>query len=232
MVTLDVQYSSATNDWGPLRDAVLAAEADGFAITWVLDHVDGAMVRGDRPLLECFTLLGALAAATSTIGLGSLVANVANRHPGILAAAASSVDRISGGRFVLGVGAGAAPGSRWAGEHERLGIPLRTPMAARHAAVAQAIAVVRAEGVRAPVVVGVNSVSLAGLAGRLADGVNLRLDHPRADAFVAAAREAAGDRPFEVSAWTAGEVDDALPAVERLGVDRLVLTRLGPLPRV
>ena len=102
---IDIQFSPAANDWPALRDAVLRAEADGYDTTWVFDHFDGAMIQGDRPMLECFTLLGALAAATTTIGLGPLVANVANRHPAVLAAAASSVQRISGGRLVLGLGA-------------------------------------------------------------------------------------------------------------------------------
>ena len=75
MIT-DIQFSSGRNDWPTLRDAVRRAEQDGFATTWVFDHFDGAMIGGDRPMLEAFTLLGALAAATSTIGLGTLVANV------------------------------------------------------------------------------------------------------------------------------------------------------------
>ncbi len=228
---VDVQYSSATNDWPTLRDAVLAAEAAGVGTTWVFDHFDGSVLGGDRPLLECFTLLGALAAVTRTIGLGPLVANVANRHPSVLAAAASSVERIAGDRLVLGLGAGAAPGSRWAAEHDRRGIPLQAAIADRHAAVVRQVEVLRAEGVRARVVVGVNSVALARIAGRVADGVNVRLDHPRAGVFVDAAREAADGRPFEVSAWTDRTPEEAASASARLGLARLVLTRTGPLPR-
>ena len=75
-VITDIQFSSGHTDWPALHDAVLRAEQDGFATTWVFDHFDGAMIGGDRPMLEAFTLLGALAEATSTIGLGTLVANV------------------------------------------------------------------------------------------------------------------------------------------------------------
>ncbi|MDP9463551.1 MAG: LLM class flavin-dependent oxidoreductase, partial [Actinomycetota bacterium] len=114
---VDIQFSPGANDWPVLRDAVLRAEIDGYDTTWVFDHFDGAMISGDRPMLECFTMLGALAEATSTIGLGTLVANVANRHPAVLAAAASSVQRISGGRLTLGLGAGTAPSSKWSSEH-------------------------------------------------------------------------------------------------------------------
>jgi alkanesulfonate monooxygenase SsuD/methylene tetrahydromethanopterin reductase-like flavin-dependent oxidoreductase (luciferase family) len=180
-------------------------------------------------MLECCTLLGALAAATSTIGLGTLVANVANRHPAVLAAAASSVQRISGGRFTLGIGAGTAPNSTWSAEHVARGIPLHSDIADRHAAVAEQIRVVRALPEHIPVIVGVSSVRLAALAGEIADGINVRMTHERAGEFVKVARDAAGDRPFEVSGWTFEDVDDVRDQAAELGLDRLVLTRLGPI---
>jgi alkanesulfonate monooxygenase SsuD/methylene tetrahydromethanopterin reductase-like flavin-dependent oxidoreductase (luciferase family) len=225
---LDIQYSSATNDWPTLRAAVQRAEHDGYHTTWVFDHFDGSTLQGDRPFLECFTLLGALAASTSTIGLGTLVANVANRHPAMLAHAAHAVHDISGGRLRLGIGAGTAPGTPWAAEHDRRGIPLRPAMADRHTAVREAIAAVRA-ATDAPIVVGVNSDALASLAGELADGVNVRLEHPRAAALCDIARAAAGGRQFEVSAYSLDERATAEPAALAMGVDRLVLTRLGPV---
>src|SRR4249920_2913890 len=140
---IDIQFSPGSNDWPALRDAVLRAEADGYDTTWVFDHFDGAMIDGDRPMLECFTLLGALADATTTIGLGTLVANVANRHPAVLAAAASSVQRISNGRLTLGLGAGTAPNSKWSGEHVARNIQLSADIADRHAAVIEQIRLVR-----------------------------------------------------------------------------------------
>jgi alkanesulfonate monooxygenase SsuD/methylene tetrahydromethanopterin reductase-like flavin-dependent oxidoreductase (luciferase family) len=225
---LDIQYSSATNDWPVLRDAVRRAEHDGYDTAWVFDHFDGSTLNGDRPFLECFTLLGAMAAATSTIGIGPLVANVANRHPTVLAHAAAAVQRISGGRLRLGIGAGTAPGTRWATEHERRGIPLLPTMAERHAAVLASIAAVR-DASDAPIVVGVNSPALAELAGQHADGVNVRLDHPRAAELCAVARATAGERPFEVSVYSLGERNEAEPAARALRADRLVLTRLGAL---
>ena len=56
------------------------------------------------------------------------------------------------------------------------------------------------------------------------------MTHERAAEFIKAAREAAGDRPFEVSGWTFEEVDDVRFEAEGLGLDRLVLTRLGTVP--
>ena len=123
-VITDIQFTAGRNDWPALRDAVRRAEDDGYTTTWVFDHFDGSMIGGDRPMLEAFTLLGALAASTSTIGLGTLVANAANRHPALLALAASSVQRISGGRLTLGIGAGTGPGTRWSREHDERGIAL------------------------------------------------------------------------------------------------------------
>jgi alkanesulfonate monooxygenase SsuD/methylene tetrahydromethanopterin reductase-like flavin-dependent oxidoreductase (luciferase family) len=226
---IDIQYSPGTNDWPVLRDAILRAEADGFDTTWVFDHFDGETIQGNRPMLECFTLLGALAAATTTIGLGTLVANVANRHPAVLAAAASSVQRISGGRLVLGLGAGTSPNSKWSADQDSRGIPLHADIADRHAAVVEQIRVVRALPEATPVIVGVNSVRLATIAGRVADGINVRLTGERAGEFVDAARTAAGDRSFEISGWTFGEVDDVRDQASELGLDRVVLTRLGPI---
>ncbi len=227
---VDIQFSPGANDWPAVRDAVLRAEADGYDTTWVFDHFDGAMIGGDRPMLECFTMLGALAEATSTIGLGTLVANVANRHPALLDAAASSVQRISGGRLTLGLGAGASPSSKWSSEHFARGIPLHADIADRHAAVVEQIRLIRALPEATPVIVGVSSVRLAILAGQIADGINVRMTHERAGEFVVAAREAAGNRPFEISGWTFDEVDEVHDQAEELGLDRLVLTRLGALP--
>jgi alkanesulfonate monooxygenase SsuD/methylene tetrahydromethanopterin reductase-like flavin-dependent oxidoreductase (luciferase family) len=226
-VKIDIQFSPGTNDWPVLRDAILQAEADGYDTTWVFDHFDGAMIQGDRPMLECFTLLGALAVATSTIRLGTLVANVANRHPAVLAAAASSTQRISAGRLTLGIGAGTAPNSKWSAEHVARGIPLHTELADRHDVVVEQVRVVRALPEVIPIIVGVNSVRLATIAGQIADGINVRLTNERAGELVKVARDAAGGRPFEISAWTFDKVDDARDQAEQLGLDRLVLTRLG-----
>ncbi|MEP7204543.1 MAG: LLM class flavin-dependent oxidoreductase, partial [Ilumatobacteraceae bacterium] len=226
---IDIQFSPGANDWPVLRDAIVRAEAEGYHTTWVFDHLDGSTIQGDRPMLECFTLLGALSATTTTIGIGTLVANVANRHPAVLAAAASSVQRISDGRFVLGLGAGTSPNSKWSAEHHIRDIPLNADISERHAAVVEQIRRIRALPERIPVIVGVNSVRLARIAGQVADGINVRLTHDRAAEFVDAARDAAGDKPFEISGWTFDDVDDVRDQAEELQLDRLILTRLGPV---
>ena len=83
------------------------AEAAGLDSLWVYDHL--ISVEGDRPpegTWEAWTLLAALAAATSTVTLGTLVSCTGFRHPGLLAKMAHTVAEISGDRFILGLGAG------------------------------------------------------------------------------------------------------------------------------
>lgn len=228
---VDVQYSSAHNDWPALRDAILQDEADGtYDTTWVLDHFDGTTFEGgDRDLLEAFTFMGALAAATTTIGIGSLVANVANRHPEMLALAASTVQRISNGRLKLGIGAGAAPETPWSREHKERGIELLPSLEARHAAVVHQIAVVRHRAPDVPIHIGVNSENLARIAGTHADGVNIRLSSPHSARYLAAARDAAGDRPFETTGWASKGDQASIDKAHELHLDRLIISLLSPL---
>ena len=93
--------------WPEVRAIALAAEECGFDSVWLGDHV---LYRGggrpERAPWDMWTQLAALAAVTSRVKLGPLVAATAFRAPGMLARAAASVDEVSGGRLVLGVGAG------------------------------------------------------------------------------------------------------------------------------
>ena len=223
---IDVQYSSGHTEFPAYLDAILQAEADGCDTAWVLDHFDGAMVGGDRPILECFTLLGALSVATSRIRLGCMVANVINRHPAVLAQCVQTVQRISGDRFSLGLGAGAAPDTPWSREHKERDITIPPVLADRHALVVHNIDVVRATTAGVPIVVGVNSVELATVAGHHADGVNVRLKSPYAAKYLAAAREAAGDRPFECSGWAPHDDPASQQKAYDLGLDRLIISHL------
>jgi alkanesulfonate monooxygenase SsuD/methylene tetrahydromethanopterin reductase-like flavin-dependent oxidoreductase (luciferase family) len=83
-----------------------AAEAAGIDAVFVYDH----LWRGDppnrRPALECFALLGAVAAETSTIMVGTLVARATLRPPATLANAFATAQRVSGGRLLAGIGSG------------------------------------------------------------------------------------------------------------------------------
>jgi len=85
------------------------AEAAGYDGIWVADHFMASTpddTPSDRPLRECFSLLAGLATAVPRVRLGSLVASMTYRHPAVLANIAATVDQLSGGRMVLGVGTG------------------------------------------------------------------------------------------------------------------------------
>ena len=84
-----------------------AAEESGFESFWVMDHFYQLPPLGgpDQPMLEAYTTLGALAAATDRVRLGALVTGVTYRNPAILAKQVTTLDVISGGRAICGLGA-------------------------------------------------------------------------------------------------------------------------------
>jgi F420-dependent oxidoreductase-like protein len=84
------------------------AEASGFDTVMVMDHFYQLPALGapDQPMLEAYTLLGALAARTSRVRLATLVTGNTYRNPALLAKIVTTLDVISGGRAVLGIGAG------------------------------------------------------------------------------------------------------------------------------
>ena len=93
--------------WPEYRAIARAAEDAGYDSLWLGDHL---LYRGDgrpeRGPWEVWTLLAALAAATERVTLGPMVACTAFHPPGLIAKMAATVDEVSGGRFVLGLGAG------------------------------------------------------------------------------------------------------------------------------
>lgn len=99
------------------------AEASGFDSVLVMDHFYQLPGLGDpdQYMIECYTLLSALARETSSIRLGSLVTGNTYRNPAILAKTVTALDIVSGGRAQLGIGAG------WYElEHNSFGIPFGT----------------------------------------------------------------------------------------------------------
>lgn len=85
----------------------VAAEEAGFDSVWVMDHFEQLPMLGgvDEPILEGYATLAALAARTSRVELGTLVTGVTYRNPALLAKMVTSLDVISGGRAILGIGA-------------------------------------------------------------------------------------------------------------------------------
>src|SRR6058998_2081813 len=185
--------------WADMRAAALAAEAAGFDGVWTWDHLrDPDGDDGGPGVPEAWTVLTALAEVTKRVMLGPLVLNVANRAPGVLANMAATLQGISGGRLLLGLGAG---GSR------------RTPYAAEQAAIGQTVErdkvradrVVEAIGLirrlwsgeagflqpepPPPIIVGGFGPRMAGIAGRHGDGFNTQAFHPQLAELVRLARD-------------------------------------------
>ncbi|WP_431973630.1 TIGR03560 family F420-dependent LLM class oxidoreductase [Micromonospora haikouensis] len=117
-----------------------AAESAGFDSLWTMDHVHQIESVGDReePILEAYTTLAALAAVTSSARLGVLVSACGFRNPALLAKMVTTIDVISRGRAVLGIGAG------WHEEECRsYGMEFLTP-GQRLAALKEAVQICRA----------------------------------------------------------------------------------------
>jgi len=108
-VRLGIQLPEVEREvrWPEYVALARAAEASGFDSIWFGDHL---LYRGDgrpeRGPWEAWTILAALAAATERVRLGPLVACASFHPPGLIAKMAATIDEVSGGRFVLGLGAG------------------------------------------------------------------------------------------------------------------------------
>ena len=217
-LSIDLQVNQGQCSWAQLVEIAHIAENNNYQTLWVADHLSGQVMNAPS-MPECFTLLGALAAITSTINIGPLVANVGNRHPGVLASAAATVQNISGGRLILGLGAGASPTSTFAAEQLALGIALPATMSERHAKLEHTLDVLdeiwsptRDEKFATfevpcklpPRILGVNSTALAKIAGMRTDGINIRASHPQRAEILRVAQDAAmttGKTDFVVSVW-------------------------------
>lgn len=114
--------SQAGKSLAQVYDEFQMAEDLGFDHAWLVDHLLDTDGSPDLPCLESWTLLAALAARTHRIRLGILVSSNTFRHPSILAKEAVTLDHISGGRLILGMGTG------WhEDEHHRFGLALPEP---------------------------------------------------------------------------------------------------------
>ena len=115
------------NGRGPaeLLEQARIADATGWYGVWLADHYmpntgDATPARGDA--YECWALLPAVAAVTERVRVGTLVSPTSVHHPALLAKRAATIDHLSGGRMVLGLGAG------WQiNEHHAYGIELEPP---------------------------------------------------------------------------------------------------------
>ena len=117
-------YPSGPADiWKTVLAQAMEAEAAGFERLMVMDHFYQLPGIGahDEPMMECYTMLSALAQHTSKVRLSSLVTGNTYRNPALLAKTVTSLDHVSNGRATLGIGAG------WFQlEHDQLGFEFGT----------------------------------------------------------------------------------------------------------
>jgi alkanesulfonate monooxygenase SsuD/methylene tetrahydromethanopterin reductase-like flavin-dependent oxidoreductase (luciferase family) len=198
--------------WDDVRITAQLAEEHGYGGIWTWDHLAG-QAHGADGVLECWTILSSLAVVTERVMLGPLVLNVANRRPGLLATMAATLQEVSEGRLLLGIGAGGGDGTPYPPEQIALGgeVP---PNPVRRRQLEETIAVVRqvwtgavepwqGDHVRLgrahgflrpdpppPVIVGGFGPRTLELAGRIGDGLNTQARHPRLAELVEVARRA------------------------------------------
>lgn len=228
-----------------LTRAALEAEASGFDGVWVYDHLSGASARAQW-VLDPWVSLAAIGASTRALQLGPLVLNAPARHPARIALAAATLQDLSGGRLLLGMGAGA--GRDPLGEElDMVGLE-RLPANTRRSMTAESIMAVRAvwnneafsgdhyrfdhpesflsPEPTPPIIVGANGPRMVELAADHADGVNLHSHEPDLEALCDLARVRSPRAGFILTVeapmtdeWIVG---DGRRRLDALGVDRVM----------
>jgi alkanesulfonate monooxygenase SsuD/methylene tetrahydromethanopterin reductase-like flavin-dependent oxidoreductase (luciferase family) len=112
-----LQLWSQSTDWPTFRDAALSAETHGWDSIWTWDHLLAIFGPWEQPIFEGWTVMAALAPITTRVRLGLMVGANTFRNPGLTTKLAVTLDHVSGGRAVLGIG-----GAWFDREHEAFGI--------------------------------------------------------------------------------------------------------------
>jgi len=202
-----------------LVEVAKCAEDSGFDGVWVLDHFSGAVAEKNWSH-EPFTILGSIAAVSERMKVGTLVANMMNRHPVLLASAFSSLQGLSNGRAILGLGSGAPPDTLFASEQNMINRQLHKDEARRRRLI-ETIEALRCiwnggkdfegeftsftnltatiePGSSLPIVVGANGFEMIKVAIEYAEGVNIRVG-PSIERLVKEASILAPSEGFEIS---------------------------------
>ena len=211
-MNIDLLLVPVGTTYREMRDAAVAAEESTFDGVWIWDHLRDPGGAG-APVPEVLTTLCGLAEATHRIALGPLVLNTGLRHPGILANMAATLQQISGGRLLLGLGAGAHRRMPYAAEQEMVGLEVSRD-AVRAQRVAETAEVLRrlwrgdasafaGQQFRLdrptgylrpepppPIVIAGFGPRMAEIAGRCGDGFNTQARHPQLAELAGIARKA------------------------------------------
>jgi len=110
------QLWSQHTTWPGFREAALAADANGWDSVWTWDHLLAIFGPWEQPILEGWTALAALGPITRRVRLGLMVGANTFRNPGLTAKLATTLDQVSRGRAVLGIG-----GAWFEREHDAFG---------------------------------------------------------------------------------------------------------------
>ncbi len=135
---LGINLWSQASDWPSFLAAGQRADELGYDTLWTWDHVLAIFGEPGQPIFEGYTALAALAQATARVQLGLFVGANTFRNPGLAAKAVTTIDHISGGRAVMGLG-----GAWFEGEHQAFGIDFGTGFGQRLDWLAEAVPAVR-----------------------------------------------------------------------------------------
>ena len=132
------QLWSQQTDWPGFRDTALAAEAAGWDSVWTWDHLLAILGPWEQPIFEGWMALAGVAPLTKRIRLGLMVGANTFRNPGLTAKLATTLDHVSGGRAVLGIG-----GAWFEREHDAFGIDFGAGVGERLDRLDEAVRVIR-----------------------------------------------------------------------------------------
>jgi alkanesulfonate monooxygenase SsuD/methylene tetrahydromethanopterin reductase-like flavin-dependent oxidoreductase (luciferase family) len=134
-----VSLSPQAATWPELRQSAAEVDRLGYDYLFTWDHLLAPFGSDDQSILESSSLLAALSQHTSRVHLGALVNSNTFRHPALLAKLVVTLDHLSGGRAILGIGAG-----WYEPEHQDHGIPFGTSVGERLTWLEEAVPIVRA----------------------------------------------------------------------------------------